>query len=93
MPASCTMRTASAGSSGTAHAGLEIATALRMRAAVETVKAAVHEVEDRMDGELEKDVRKVETANALGGILRIASCLHPLAIPAGQLTLIRICST
>jgi putative DNA primase/helicase len=56
-----------------------------MRAAVETVKAAIHEIEDRLDGDLEKDVRKVETANALGGILRIASCLHPLAIPAERL--------
>ena len=56
-----------------------------MRAVVETVKAAVHEVEQQLDGDLEKDIRKVETAPALGGILRIASCLHPLTIPAERL--------
>lgn len=56
-----------------------------MRAAVEVVKAAVREVEEQLDGELEKDVRRVETASALGGILQIARCLHPLAIPADLL--------
>ena len=55
------------------------------RAAVEIVKAAVNEAEQQLDGDLEKDIRKVETSSALSGILRIASCLHPLSIPAERL--------
>jgi putative DNA primase/helicase len=58
-----------------------------MRAAVEVVKAAVRENDgaDLPDGDLEKDVRKVETAAGLRGILDIARVLRPLAIAADLL--------
>lgn len=58
-----------------------------MRAAVEVVKEAVREANDgqRLDDDLIKDVRRVETAFSLQGVLKIASCLRPLAVAADQL--------
>lgn len=56
-----------------------------MRAVIAVVKDAVREVEEELDADLDKDVRKVETAAALKGILSIAACLRPLAVPAARL--------
>jgi phage/plasmid-associated DNA primase len=56
-----------------------------MRAAVEIIKRAVRDLDSAkglIDEDLAKDVRNAETASSLIGILRIASCLYPLAIPA-----------
>lgn len=58
-----------------------------MRAAVEVVKQAIRENEGASlpDDGLEKDVRKVESAAGLRGILEIARVLRPLAISAEDL--------
>jgi putative DNA primase/helicase len=58
-----------------------------MRAAVDVVKQAIRELDEGSlkDETLEKDIRKAETASSLNGILRIASCLRPVAIAADAL--------
>ncbi len=58
-----------------------------MRAAVEVVKEAIRENETSPlpDDGLEKDVRKVESAAGLRGILEIARVLRPLAVAAEEL--------
>lgn len=59
-----------------------------MRAAVETVKAALHEL-DHLEGKerdaLYADVRKTESATGLEGVLRIASTLDTFAVAAERL--------
>jgi putative DNA primase/helicase len=59
-----------------------------MRAAVATVKAALHELAD-LDNEARKalyaDVQRVQSASGLQGVLTIAGSLHPLAIAAHRL--------
>lgn len=56
-----------------------------LRAAVAVVKEAVWQNDAAPDGDLEKDVRRVETASGLRGILDIARVLPPLAIAAEEL--------
>lgn len=59
-----------------------------IRAAVDTVKAALRQLA-RLDGDdrekLFKDVRRCETSGGLDGILKIAGSLKPVAIPAAGL--------
>lgn len=59
-----------------------------LRAAVDTVKAALRQLaalagEDRE--KLYRDVRRAETASGLDGMLRIAGSLRPVAVPADAL--------
>jgi putative DNA primase/helicase len=56
-----------------------------MRAAVEVVKRARREAKKETDKELADDAKNSETASSLGGILRIASNLKPIAIAAREL--------
>ncbi|HEY3925011.1 MAG TPA: phage/plasmid primase, P4 family [Acidothermaceae bacterium] len=59
-----------------------------MRAAVDTVKAALNDLthlEGKQRDELFADVRKTESAGALEGMLRIAAALPPLAVSVDQL--------
>lgn len=59
-----------------------------MRAAVDTIKAALYDL-DRLDGKdrdaLYADVRKTENASGLDGVLRIASALDTFAVSAERL--------